>query len=159
MLMLDGRPLAPDAPFTYRDTQYPANWVRLASPAEREALGITEIIVQPRPDERFYWVSEDPATPGAWLATPKELAPKKAAMVIQVKATAASLLARYDWMVVRATETPAKPVPKDILLYRAAVRSASDAHEAAVQAAADIAALAALPAFEWPADPREPQRG
>lgn len=43
MFMLNGKPLAIDTPF--RDAngvQYPANWLRLTTWAEKEAIGITE---------------------------------------------------------------------------------------------------------------------
>ena len=40
---LNGQPIALDTAFTTPDgTQYPANWIRLASPAERAAIGITK---------------------------------------------------------------------------------------------------------------------
>jgi len=43
MFLLEGKPLAPNRPFVTSDgTQYPANWLRLASLAEKQAIGITE---------------------------------------------------------------------------------------------------------------------
>jgi hypothetical protein len=40
MFLLDSKPIGLDVPFTTADgTQYPANWVRLASPEEREEIG------------------------------------------------------------------------------------------------------------------------
>ena len=58
MFVLDGRILPLDTAFEHDGTGYPANWLRLATPEMREAIGITEIVDQPRPDDRFYWVSE-----------------------------------------------------------------------------------------------------
>ena len=55
MFILDGKPLSPDVAFTHDGIQYPANWLRLVSTEEREAIGITE---EPDPaayDQRFYW--------------------------------------------------------------------------------------------------------
>ena len=40
---LDGKPLAVDVAFTHKDIQYPANWLRLTTKAEKEAIGITEV--------------------------------------------------------------------------------------------------------------------
>ena len=57
MFLLDGRILQLDTPFEHDGTSYPANWLRLASPEARAAIGITEVVEQPRPDDRFYWVS------------------------------------------------------------------------------------------------------
>ena len=43
MFILNGKPLALDRAFTAPDgTQYPANWLRLSTPQQREAIGITE---------------------------------------------------------------------------------------------------------------------
>ena len=38
---LDGNPLAVDVAFSHNDINYPANWLRLASKTEKEAIGIT----------------------------------------------------------------------------------------------------------------------
>jgi hypothetical protein len=47
MFILDGKPLPLDRAFTTSDgTQYPANWLRLSTIEERDAIGITEV-----PDE------------------------------------------------------------------------------------------------------------
>ena len=40
---LDGKPLAVDVPFTIGETNYPANWLRLTTKAEKEAIGIKEV--------------------------------------------------------------------------------------------------------------------
>lgn len=61
----------------------------------------------------------------------------------QVKKTAASLLSPSDWYVVRAAEGGAA-IPTDVATYRAAVRTASDTMEAAIDAAADMDAFIAL---------------
>ena len=38
--LLDGKPLAVDVPFSVGETNYPANWLRLTTKAEKEAIGI-----------------------------------------------------------------------------------------------------------------------
>ena len=54
--LLDGKPLAVDVAFTTSNgTQYPANWLRLTTKAEKEAIGITEVADAPTYDSRFYW--------------------------------------------------------------------------------------------------------
>jgi hypothetical protein len=55
MFILDGKPLSPDRAFTHNGIQYPANWLRLSTLAEKEAIGITEVPDPPTYDERFYW--------------------------------------------------------------------------------------------------------
>ena len=53
---LDGKPLVVDVPFKTSDgTQYPANWLRLASADEKAALKITEVADDLVYDNRFYW--------------------------------------------------------------------------------------------------------
>lgn len=70
MLILDGQPISPDAPFTHEGTNYPANWIRLATPEEKEAIGLTEIVEEPKPDEFYNLVLADPVNHGQWIVTP-----------------------------------------------------------------------------------------
>ena len=61
MFMLNDKPLALDTAFSTEDgTQYPSNWLRLASPEERAAIGITEVPDAPSYDDRFYWGVDNP---------------------------------------------------------------------------------------------------
>ena len=53
--LLNGNPLAVDVPFKVGDINYPANWLRLTTKAEKEAIGITEIADPDVYDLRFYW--------------------------------------------------------------------------------------------------------
>ena len=106
---LNGSPLAVDVAFKTSDgTQYPANWLRLSTADEKTALGITEVADDPVYDSRFYTGD----------GTAKALDDKtetvdgeeiktigvKSILKSQEKHTAGSLLARYDWYVVRKAE-------------------------------------------------------
>ena len=51
---LDGKPLAVDVPFTVGEINYPANWLRLTTKAEKEAIGIKEVDDPKIYDSRFY---------------------------------------------------------------------------------------------------------
>jgi hypothetical protein len=44
-----------DTPFTHNDIQYPANWIRLASEADKEAIGLVWEADPVRADDRYYW--------------------------------------------------------------------------------------------------------
>jgi hypothetical protein len=55
MFILDGKPLSPDVAFTHEGIQYPANFLRLSTLEEKEAIGITEVPDPPTWDQRFYW--------------------------------------------------------------------------------------------------------
>jgi hypothetical protein len=140
MFMLDNKPLALDVPFTHNEIQYPANWLRLTSLLEKEAIGITEVAEPEVYDDRFYW------GPG----NPKDLTTLKAQMIGQVKTTAGTLLAPTDWKVVRAAEG-VKACDQETLDARAAIRAASNANEALVTACTTVDELAAVQ-FTWPTD-------
>lgn len=152
MFMLNGQPLALDTPFTTGDIQYPANWLRLASPEERAAIGITEAD-DPQPyDDRFYWGPGNPKalddvteTIDGVDYTTKGL---KSQMIAQVKATAGSLLAPSDWMVLRQLSRGVgmSHIYED---YRNAVIEYSNTAEAVITACTSVDELAAVQ-FEWP---------
>jgi hypothetical protein len=68
----------------------------------------------------------------------------------QTKEQAGSLLAPTDWHVVKAAEVSSYTVPSAITTYRAAVRTASNTIETAIDNAADLDAFIAL--FDIPVD-------
>ena len=154
---LDGSPLAVDVAFkTSNGTQYPANWLRLSTADEKTALGITEVADDPTYDGRFYngdgsaktltdtnQVDEngDPVLDenGDQIVT----LGVKSVLKAQEKATAGSLLARYDWYVVRKAEK-STTIPTAITTYRDAVRTACNTRETEIDACADTAALVTL---------------
>jgi len=72
----------------------------------------------------------------------------------RTKETAASLLAPTDWQVIKATEVADYSVPSAVTTYRAAVRTASNTIEAAIDAASDMTAFMAL--FDVPVVDGEP---
>ncbi len=140
MFQLNGNPISPDTAFTAGDISYPANWIRLASPEERAAIGITEVADPVRADDRFYWDGD--------INNPKDIDGLKTMLIAQVKATAGSLLAATDWKVVRAAEG-VKAVDAETLTERAAIRTASDTNEAAITACTSVTQLASLN-MTWP---------
>ena len=144
MLKLDNKPLPYDRAFTHDDIQYPANWLRLASLEEKQAIGITEVADDPWYDQRFYWGLDNPkqlkdvtdedgnTTTGLktlWSATQEEIA--------------ASLLAPSDWRVIKAKETGTN-IPAKWKTYRAAIRTACNTRQTEISNAADVPALIEL---------------
>jgi hypothetical protein len=101
MFLLNNQPLSPDTAFTTADgTQYPANWLRLSSPEEREAIGITEV-PDPAPyDQRFYWGYD---ADGCLI--PKDHAQLVEQWTQQTRAAAGTLLSPTDWMVIREADS------------------------------------------------------
>ena len=169
MFLLNGQPLAVDTPFTANDIQYPANWLRLASQAEKEAIGITEVADAVRADDRFYWNGDidlpkalndveesdqdgnplyvkvyDPVTE-SMVDTTERLVTKglKSNFIAQVKQTAGSILAQTDWMVTRKFERDVA-IPADVIAYRASVVAKADELEASISAITTVEQLAAL---------------
>lgn len=124
---------------TIADVFYP--WP--ISPERQAELGIIYVDDDaPRADDRFYWNGD--------LSRPKDVALLKAGMVAQAKQTANALLAPSGWMIERSVDpSSGKPVPDDVLAFRAAVRKASNANEALINAAETVEDLAALK-LTWP---------
>ena len=165
--LLDGNPLAVDVPFTYGDVHYPANWLRLSTADEKTALGITEVADDPVYDGRFY--NGDGSAKA--LADTTETVDGveyttlgvKSVLKLDEKATAGSLLAKYDWYVVRKAEK-STAIPTAISTYRDGVRTACDTREKEIDACADTAALVTLYSFkddgtpnmtQYPTDPND----
>jgi hypothetical protein len=168
-----------DTPFTIDGTSYPANWLRLTSIAEKNAVGITEV-----PDDvidydsRFYWGVDNPkllndreesdedgnplyvqvydstvGEHGGMVNTTERLVTKglKSQWTATVKDTANKLLAKTDWMVIRKVERSVD-VPADTVTYRAAVIAECTRLVTAIAGAADVPALiAVVTAQGWPA--------
>ena len=131
---LNGNPLAVDVPFSTSDgTQYPANWLRLSSAKEKTDLGIAEVDDPKTYDSRFY--NNDGSV--------KALDGVKLGLKTQEKETAGSLLAKYDWYVVRKAEK-STAIPTAITTYRDGVRTACDTREKEIDACSDTAALVTL---------------
>ena len=153
---LNGNPLAVDVAFSHNDINYPANWLRLSTADEKTALGITEIADSPTYDSRFYNGDGTAKALDDVNETDKEgeliKNPDGSQMVIKgvksilkarEKVTAGSLLANYDWYVVRKAEK-STAIPSAITTYRDAVRTACDTREKEIDACADTAALVTL---------------
>lgn len=169
MFLLNGQTLQIDTAFTANDISYPANWLRLASQAEKEAVGITEVADAVRADDRFYWNGDinlpkaledrlevkedgtplyvqvyDPATE-SMVDTAEQVVTKglKSNFIKQVKQTAGSILAQTDWMIIRKAERDVA-IPADVVAYRASVVAKADELESAISAVTTVEQLASL---------------
>ena len=144
---LNGKPLAVDVPFTSGDINYPANWLRLSTAQEKKDLGITEVDDPKTYDSRFYWgdgtaKAVDDKTETIDGVEYKTLG-VKSVLKAQEKSTAGSLLARYDWYVVRKAEK-STAIPSAVQTYRDGVRTACDTREKEIANCKDTAALVTL---------------
>jgi hypothetical protein len=160
-----------DTPFTHNDIQYPANWIRLASEEDKFAIGMTWEADAVRYDDRFYWdgninnpkaledklevdqdgnpmyvkvlgtVDDKPAM----VDSTERLVTKglKSNFISQVKATAGSILAQTDWMVIRKAERNVD-IPSSVAAYRASVVAKATELETAIAAVTSVEQLIAL---------------
>lgn len=135
MFLIDGKPLPIDTPFTHNGIQYPANWLRLTSLEEKEAIGITEVPDPVRADDRFYWNGD--------ITNPKDIDQVKAMLISQVKSQAGSLLAPTDWKVIRAQET-GTALDSETKTERAAIRTKSNDLEELINDCTTVDQLATL---------------
>ena len=166
---LDGNPLAVDVAFSHNDIQYPANWLRLSTAQEKKDLGITEVADDPVYDSRFYWGNGTAKT----LTDTNEVDENgdplldengdqvvtlgvKSVLKAQEKVTAGTLLAPYDWYVVRKAEK-STAIPTAITTYRDAVRTACDTREKEIDACSDTAALVTLYSYKEDGTPNMTQ--
>jgi len=154
MFILAGKPLALDRAFTAPDgTQYPSNWLRLATPAQREAIGISEAPDAPQYDQRYYWGYDADGNLIPKQLEDEVIAPEegesytqtglKTLHIQQTKETANSLLKPTDWYVIRQFERNID-VPVGIVSFRASVISVSDQRETLIGLTTSVTELKGL---------------
>ena len=166
-----------DTPFTIDGTSYPANWLRLTSLAEKQAVGIEEVAdVTTTYNDQFFWGVDNPKLLNdreesdedgnpmyvkvlgtvdgkpAMVDSTERLVTKglKSNWTAQVKDTANKLLAQTDWMVIRKAERDVA-IPAAVATYRAAVITECTRLVAAIAAASDITAFITVVTTQgWP---------
>ena len=155
MFLLNGRPLSPDSPFTTLDgIQYPANWLRLSTLEEKEAIGITEVPDPPSYDQRFYWGYD---TDGKLI--PKDHDQLVDQWIQQTRTTAGTLLLPSDWMIVREIDN-GTTINTEWKTWRQAIRTTSEEKIIHIFTTTDTPELAAYITSTdystWPRDPNSP---
>ena len=144
-------------------TLQPKNW-NIWSEDEKKAAGISEVVMQPFPDERLYSSSHN--ADGSVASTAKPLADVnvvdkdgkaildsdgnqlvspgvKSNLKNVVKEKQASLLSLTDWAIVRKADK-GTAVPSNIQTWRDAIRTKATEMETAIDNAADTDAVEAL---------------
>lgn len=154
MFILDGKPLSPDSAFEHNGIQYPPNWLRLSTPEEKAAIGIEEIPDPPAYDQRFYWGYDKDGN-----LIPKDHDQLVQQWKSQTRATAGTLLAPSDWMVIRHSDN-GSAIPTAWQTWREQIRVTTGTKNAAIQATTSTSELAAYITGQeysaWPADPDHP---
>ena len=140
-----GQYIREGTPFEINGIQYPQNWLNLSTPQEKIDIGLEEVIATNSPaNDQYYWVSTELS--GATLTyvnTPKDLDTCKTNAISQLRTTAYSMLLPTDWMVVKSVET-STPIPTDWNTWRASIRTTCENAITAVNACADVDALATV---------------
>ena len=141
--------------FVLNSITYPANWLNQATPEQKAALGLQEVVTTNQPfDPKYYWTGE--TLEGAKLTysgIPKDLADVQNQAVEQVNQTAYTLLFPTDWMAVKAFET-GEAMAEDWALWRASIRSTASDSIATIKNASDIDSLiAVMDNIIWANDP------
>lgn len=153
--------IQPHQEFTFNGTHYNNKWTVRMSQADRDALGIMDVVSAPRPDERFYWVQDNPValvdgvptityTSSEKLLDDREEVDEQSAPIItkglksqwvaQSKAQANSQLAATDWMVIRKAERGVE-IPSEVVAERAAILQRCAALETAIMACTTVEQL------------------
>ena len=161
MFTVSGQTIKYDRAWTHPDTgvQYPANWLRLTTLAEKQAVGLVKVTTSAAEiyDQRFYWGVDNPKQLNDEAILDEDgndTGEVQTGLKTQWKNTqneiAASLLAPSDWRVVKELEvnssfSAAKTAyPTKWQTYRAAIRTACNTRQTEIDACADVAALKEL---------------
>ena len=124
-----------DKAFSHNNISFPANWLRVSTPADKEAQGIS-------------WVTpEEPPVVRAPLER------EKADGIVRAKDTAGKLLAQSDWMQIAKIERN-REVAQEWAEYRAAVIAEADRLEGEYNAAATYTDIDLIKQ-NWPINPDE----
>ena len=149
MLKLNGKTLQYDKAFTHEGISYPANWLRLTTLQEKEAIGIREVADDTKSwDQRFYWGVDNPKQLDDKTetidGTEYTTTGLKALWKEKQNEIASSLLSPSDWRVVKASEITDYTVESKWTTYRAAVRTSCNARQTEIDACKDVPALIEL---------------
>jgi len=134
----DGQKITINQPFTYDGTSYSSNWLASATQEQKDALGMTVVQEYERPNDQFYWVTEN--EDGLFTSTPKDLADLKKHWTEYFQMIAHNTLAQTDWMVIRKVERSVD-IPEATATYRASVITECTRLVTAIEACADVPAL------------------
>ena len=156
----------PGIKFSYGDINYTAAG---ATAETFTSLGFTEVLIQPRPDDRFYWVS-GPDNKGQYQAIPRDLDDStdpdtggvtqglKTQWKLQDKQQVNSLLSSSDWMVTRKAETNIDMKP-EWEQYRSAIRTTGSIRRDQINDVKTLAELEALVTNQaLIPDPKDPSK-
>ncbi|ADD94945.1 hypothetical protein [uncultured phage MedDCM-OCT-S01-C58] len=145
---IGSRALPMDRPWTAENgTQYPANWLRLSSTADRDAIGVSWGADDPVYDQRFWWSptlakqldDKTETVDGAEVTTTG----LKTQWKSKQNDIAGTLIAPSDWRIIKAKETSTN-IPSAWKTYRAAVRTSCNTRQTEIDACTTVDELKEL---------------
>jgi hypothetical protein len=142
------------SPFTLDGNQYPANWLNLSTPQEKEELGLVEVTYIGSPkNDKYYWVSSELENGVlTYTNTPKDLDTCKSDDITSVKNKTFSTLQPTDYIETRNLRDPSyKP---EWITWRDSVRQTSQSAIVDIQACTSVDELSEL-VISWPEQPSE----
>lgn len=157
--------IQPGQQFSYNNMEYPSFWFATATPEAKAELGIVDVVYDERPNDVYYWVSEQAPRFDAQLNQviisfnrfPKDVAGLKSMLISQINQSAWTMLQPSDWMAVKAFETGVA-MSDSWKVWRQQVRDQVASQVVAINACTTADELAVLPSIQWPTNPNE-QKG
>jgi len=122
------------------EIQHPRNW-GLWSAEQMQAKGITEVVLQPFPNTHLYRSSHN--EDGSVSSTARDMDEAKAHFKAQVSTGLANYLSQSDWYYIRKMDKETA-IPSAVQTWRDELRANATSMEAAINEAADVAAIEAL---------------
>ena len=121
----DGQTIEFNTEFSLNGVDYPSQWLRITSPEEKAAVGLTWQIppAVETYNARFFQKTGD-------VVEPKPVEDVRADLITKSKETAMALLKNTDWYYIRKYDV-GEEVPEDVHEYRDKVRKEQDRLEAA----------------------------
>lgn len=161
MFIVSGKTIQYDLAWTHPDTgvQYPANWLRRASVAEKQAVGLVEVTKSAEQyyDKQFYWgvgnpkqLNDEAILDEEGKDTGEVQTGLKTLWKNTQDETAAALLNQSDKRVIKALDEATTfaefkaAKPANYTTYRAAVRTACNTRQAEIDACTTVDALKEL---------------
>jgi hypothetical protein len=145
---LGSRALPMDRPWSADNgTQYPANWLRLSSTADRDAIGVSWGADDPVYDQGFYWSPTLAKQLDDKTETIDGVEVKTTGLKTQWKSMqnqiAGTLIAPSDWRIIKAKETSTN-IPTAWKTYRAAIRTSCNTRQTEIDACKTVDELKEL---------------
>lgn len=140
--------------FDLNGSQYPSNWLSLASQQEIQELGL-QLVVETNSRANDYYYNVTSTLSGATLTytnTPKDLTFLKNQATSAIDQQAFSLLSPTDYMSIKALET-GTAMADNWKTWRESVRTLASSTKKAINASTDIPSLITASTVTWPNNP------